>query len=369
MSWCPLGWNNRAVFGFNVNVYGGRRYDPWRAWTVVPHRGFGRGAVNINVVNVTRIDVRTRGSFVVRDAAPDSRGYAVPRSSAPIRTAVSRNGAFGGSGAVRGSRVDPGGAQGRPRRGGGVPRPRRHGLALERSRVSACGADAVPNGAIRRFRIASEHARLASERRPIAAERRAHARVRRACTGRTRSDAASCRAARRAGSDRAAPGTGRRRHRRRRTRLSATRPTAATAAPFRGASAAAPTSYEPSRTYGVQPDRSGSQPDRSPYRAPEYRAPEPSSPRAMPRAEPNTAPNTDASRHRSRQPVDGTIASGRYAIARQRRRHPRARRNRARPTAPARRAGRNDRRTAAARARAAVVSRAAAPSLAAGADR
>jgi FecR protein len=105
VSWCPLGWNNRPVLSFvNVNVYGSRRYhDPWHAWTVVPHRGFGRGDVHINVINASRIDVRTRGSFVVRDAAPDYRGYAVPRSSAPIRTAVSRNGAFGSDAAFRGS--------------------------------------------------------------------------------------------------------------------------------------------------------------------------------------------------------------------------------------------------------------------------
>ena len=64
-------------------------YNPWNAWTVVPHHGFGRGYVNVNVVNSTRIDVRTRNAFVVRDAAPDYRGYAVPRSSAPIRSAGS----------------------------------------------------------------------------------------------------------------------------------------------------------------------------------------------------------------------------------------------------------------------------------------
>ena len=29
VSWCPLGWNNRPIFALNVNVYGGRRYDPW----------------------------------------------------------------------------------------------------------------------------------------------------------------------------------------------------------------------------------------------------------------------------------------------------------------------------------------------------
>ena len=87
VSWCPLGWNNRAVFGFsNFGGHGRYRYDPWNAWTVVPHRGFGRGYVNVNVVNSTHIDVRTRSAFVVRDTSPDSRGYAVPRSSAPIRS-------------------------------------------------------------------------------------------------------------------------------------------------------------------------------------------------------------------------------------------------------------------------------------------
>jgi hypothetical protein len=100
ISWCPLGWNNRPVFSWiSVNVYGGRRYDHWNAWTVVPRRGFGHGRVNVNVINASRIDSRTRGTFVVRDVAPDYRGYAVPRSSAPIRTAVSRNGAFGGNAA------------------------------------------------------------------------------------------------------------------------------------------------------------------------------------------------------------------------------------------------------------------------------
>jgi len=105
VSWCPLGWNNQPVIQFvNVNVYRGFRHDPWNAWTVVPHRGFGSGFVNVNVINATRIDVRTRNSFVVRDAAPDFRGYAVPRSTAPIRVAGTRDGAITtGSPAFRGA--------------------------------------------------------------------------------------------------------------------------------------------------------------------------------------------------------------------------------------------------------------------------
>jgi hypothetical protein len=92
VSWCPLGWNNRPVFGFvGVKHYGGRRYDPWHGWTVVPHRRFGTGFVNINVVNITHIDARTRGAFVERVSAPQYAGrVAAPRS--PITTAGSRTG-------------------------------------------------------------------------------------------------------------------------------------------------------------------------------------------------------------------------------------------------------------------------------------
>jgi hypothetical protein len=89
VTWCPLGWNNRAVFGFShVGGFGSSR---WNSWTVVPRHRFGHGFVNVNVINPARIDVRTRSSFVVGEAAPDFRGYAVPRSSAPIRSAGLRS--------------------------------------------------------------------------------------------------------------------------------------------------------------------------------------------------------------------------------------------------------------------------------------
>jgi len=87
VSWCPLGWNNRPVLQIvNVNVYG-RGYDPWRAWTSVSRRHFGVDYVNVHYVAGRTFDARTRGSFVARYSAPDSGGYAVPRSSAPIRVA------------------------------------------------------------------------------------------------------------------------------------------------------------------------------------------------------------------------------------------------------------------------------------------
>jgi hypothetical protein len=108
VSWCPLGWNNRAVFGFSAGVYGGYRYDPWNAWTVVPHHGFGRGHVNAHVVNSTRIDARTRNTFVIRDTSPDGSGIAVPRSGIPIRSVGARVAPRGDNTAYRGSRSAPG---------------------------------------------------------------------------------------------------------------------------------------------------------------------------------------------------------------------------------------------------------------------
>ena len=114
VSWCPLGWNNRPIFQININV--GRRYDPWRAWTVVPVRHFGRGFVHRTVVRASYLDHGTRAAFVHRDRAPDIRGYAVPRGT-PIRVAgsgASRRGAPlytnlpAGQGRIRtdGARID-----------------------------------------------------------------------------------------------------------------------------------------------------------------------------------------------------------------------------------------------------------------------
>lgn len=94
VSWCPLGWNDRPVVQI-VNIYDRTRYDrgrydrggdPWRAWTAVPDRQFGRGS---NVRSVMARDLEIRGSrgFVPRDRGPEARDYAVPRAAAPIRAA------------------------------------------------------------------------------------------------------------------------------------------------------------------------------------------------------------------------------------------------------------------------------------------
>jgi hypothetical protein len=90
VSWCPLGFYNRPVFSFGVNVFHGKHYDPWHAWTVVPHRSFGHGFVNVglNVINVNRIDTRVRQSFAPRERGPDYTHYAVPRGTTPLRASV-----------------------------------------------------------------------------------------------------------------------------------------------------------------------------------------------------------------------------------------------------------------------------------------
>ena len=88
VSWCPLGWDNRPIVQI-INVYT-RGYDPWHAWTVIPRRHFGYGAVHANVVPRHVIDTRLRGTFVHRATAPEVVGYAVPRATAPIRVAGTR---------------------------------------------------------------------------------------------------------------------------------------------------------------------------------------------------------------------------------------------------------------------------------------
>ncbi len=269
VSWCPLGWNNRAVFSFVNTYYGGRRYDPWHAWTVVPHRGFGRGAVNINVVNVSRIDVRTRGAFVERGGAPDYRGYAVPRSSTPIRTAVSRDSTFGGDGAFRsgsrhGSIPQRAGDGGAGLRSRGTPAAPLNGpgypsAARPPSRTSPDVVAPSRQGGIR----TRESGTPAAE--PGSLERRA---VPRSAPRNEVDSAPSMNPPGASPGSRSTPSDGYNR--------------AVPRGQPRGGDL-----YEPSRTYGVQPDR-------SPYRTAEpHRAPDPSMPRAVPRAEPRTgdAPN------------------------------------------------------------------------------
>ena len=97
VSWCPLGWNNRPVFGLNIHInVGYGYYDPWRAWTVLPRRHFGVGYVHRHVVHADYLDHRTRSAFVHRGAPEWGGGRAVPRGGAPIRVAGTSDGRRGG---------------------------------------------------------------------------------------------------------------------------------------------------------------------------------------------------------------------------------------------------------------------------------
>jgi FecR protein len=96
VSWCPLGWNNRPVLGFSANYYGGRRYDPWYAWSVLPRGHFRSPYVHVSRYQTVRVDPRLHGSFVVNHRGPDVH-FAVNRSGVPIHTA-GRSSAWRGEG-------------------------------------------------------------------------------------------------------------------------------------------------------------------------------------------------------------------------------------------------------------------------------
>jgi len=82
VSWCPLGWNNRAVI--QINAFSGAYY-PWHAWTVVPRPYFGVGYVHGHYVN--HVAPQVWRTFAPRYTAPATVGHAVPRSAEPIRVA------------------------------------------------------------------------------------------------------------------------------------------------------------------------------------------------------------------------------------------------------------------------------------------
>jgi len=93
VSWCPLGFDNRAIFAINLNIVNINRYhSPWNAWTVVAAPHFGYGYVHQRVIAVDRVfDSRSRPVFVQRSSQPAFRDVAVPRNSVPIQWAGSRS--------------------------------------------------------------------------------------------------------------------------------------------------------------------------------------------------------------------------------------------------------------------------------------
>jgi hypothetical protein len=75
VGWCPLGYNNRPVFGLSVSI--GSRWNGWNAWVVVPHDRFGvrHQPVRQWAIGPDRLPART--SFV----APASSPIPAPRVS------------------------------------------------------------------------------------------------------------------------------------------------------------------------------------------------------------------------------------------------------------------------------------------------
>ena len=208
VSWCPLGFNNRAVlqFGFNFG------YDPWRAWTVVPYRSFGVGYVNVHYVAGRTFDVRTRSAFVPRYTAPSWSGYAVPRSDFTDSSRGDRAPTRWGVNCVHESRAtrvacwprwatcDRGATQEHSRRHTrrvGVDRsqprggPRRASGSIQRRR-ECCAADASPRACgSQRERVATSRARMHSGSRATPSSARSYG------AGMDRNQAGSPRLARR----------------------------------------------------------------------------------------------------------------------------------------------------------------------------
>jgi hypothetical protein len=70
VSWCPLGFDGRPVFGLSIGV--GNRWD---GWTVVPRGSFGVRAYNVNRHAIQARQLPRTTPFIVQSTAP----VAVPR--------------------------------------------------------------------------------------------------------------------------------------------------------------------------------------------------------------------------------------------------------------------------------------------------
>jgi hypothetical protein len=86
VSWCPLGWDNRAVFSIGLFNTGSRYY---RAWTVVPRSRFGHGYAYQHAVNWDRGVTSVRPRFS-EGRAPTYDRAMERRTAAPVRYAGTR---------------------------------------------------------------------------------------------------------------------------------------------------------------------------------------------------------------------------------------------------------------------------------------
>jgi uncharacterized protein DUF6600/FecR-like protein len=91
VGWCPLGWDNRPVYG-NAGYIAGNPYNPWRSWTVIPRHSFGYG----RSVRQYAVD----GSALAEPVRTALLSPATPLS-APLGTAIPRASIQGGRGDSR----------------------------------------------------------------------------------------------------------------------------------------------------------------------------------------------------------------------------------------------------------------------------
>jgi hypothetical protein len=128
VSWCPLGFDNRAVFALSVGSY-----SRWNAWTVIPRDRFGIGHYSVRRYAVEPYRLASTTPFVLHRNAPaltPGRVMAVgpePRNRGAVGAAVPRgNSDYRGANGYRGAGDYRGGAVAQPRdsRGGAVAQPR-----------------------------------------------------------------------------------------------------------------------------------------------------------------------------------------------------------------------------------------------------
>jgi hypothetical protein len=91
VGWCPLGFDNRPVFGLSVSIG-----NPWLGWAVVPRHQFGIHASYVSYYPASGHRLPSPSTFAVHSASPVPPLRAVPRGSAqsgsPGRVAVARDG-------------------------------------------------------------------------------------------------------------------------------------------------------------------------------------------------------------------------------------------------------------------------------------
>jgi Family of unknown function (DUF6600)/FecR protein len=122
VSWCPLGFDSRPVFGLSVGVN-----SPRAGWVVVPRTSFGYGGYSVNHHAVSPVHLPRATTFTALQTAPvdprgrlrragetsSANGVAAQRRNAPLRSfpeSAAPGGAQGTNAARRAIPTDPAGA-------------------------------------------------------------------------------------------------------------------------------------------------------------------------------------------------------------------------------------------------------------------